>query len=163
MSEIVATGISEIVLQQLESQGLPLKRSMNIQPPEFPADITLVDDQELMVMAGKYMENLNFLRTKVACANLAELEATNAYDLEVAKGLLTKTTGKSTEKAVMLKAAVATDDYIMVLDKAKNYAHAYRKLLETALENLERYYSLTSRELTRRTSSSRMMGNRFVP
>jgi len=63
----------------------------------------------------------------------------------------------------MLKAAVATDEYIMVLDKAKNYAHAYRKLLETALENLERYYSLTSRELTRRTSSSRMMGNRFVP
>jgi hypothetical protein len=163
MSEIVATGISEIVLQQLESQGLPLKRSMHIQPPEFPADITLVDDQELMVMAGKYMENLNFLRTQVACANLAELEATNAYDLEVAKGLLTKTNGKSTEKAVMLKAAVATDDYIMVLDKAKNYAHAYRKLLETALENLERYYSLTSRELTRRTSSSRMMGNRFVP
>ena len=163
MSEIVATGISEIVLQQLESQGLPLKRSMNIQPPEFPADITLVDDQELMVMAGKYMENLNFLRTQVACANLAELEATNSYDLEVAKGLLMKTTGKSTEKAVMLKAAVATDEYIMVLDKAKNYAHAYRKLLETALENLERSYSLTSRELTRRTSSSRMMGNRFVP
>ena len=51
-----------------------------------------------------------------------------------------------------------TDPEIVELSTAKMYAYAYRKMLETTMDNLERYYSLTSRELTRRTSALR---NRF--
>ena len=55
MVNIVATGISEDLLQVLESQGLPVKRSLDIEIKPFPADITGVDDQELMEMARSYM------------------------------------------------------------------------------------------------------------
>jgi hypothetical protein len=158
MINIVATGVSDEVMKILEAQGMPVRRSLDIDAPMFPKDITVVDDQELMVLATKYMENYSFIRTQVACAALAELEAENAYSSAEAKAFLSKTNGKTTEKATMLKAAVITDPEIEELAKAKMYAYAYRKMLETTMDNLERYYSLTSRELTRRTSALR---NRF--
>ena len=158
MINIVATGVSDEVMKILEAQGMPVRRSLDIDAPMFPRDITVVDDQELMVLATKYMENYSFIRTQVACAALAELEAENAYSSAEAKAFLSKTNGKTTEKATMLKAAVITDPEIEELAKAKMYAYAYRKMLETTMDNLERYYSLTSRELTRRTSALR---NRF--
>ena len=48
--------------------------------------------------------------------------------------------------------------------KVKNYTYAYRKLMETTQDNMERYYGLVSRELTRRTSSDRdrMRNNKFT-
>ncbi len=158
MINIVATGVSDEVMKILEAQGMPVRRSLDIDAPMFPKDITVVDDQELMVLATKYMENYSFIRTQVACAALAEMEAENAYSTAEAKAFLSKTNGKTTEKATMLKAAVITDPEIEELAKAKMYAYAYRKMLETTMDNLERYYSLTSRELTRRTSALR---NRF--
>jgi len=158
MINIVATGVSDEVMKILEAQGMPVRRSLDIDAPMFPKDITVVDDQELMVLATKYMENYSFIRTQVACAALAELEAENAYNSAEAKAFLSKTNGKTTEKATMLKAAVITDPEIEELAKIKMYAYAYRKMLETTMDNLERYYSLTSRELTRRTSALR---NRF--
>lgn len=158
MINIVATGVSNEVMKILEAQGMPVRRSLDIDAPIFPKDITVVDDQELMVLATKYMENYSFMRTQVACAALAELEAENAYSSAEAKAFLSKTNGKTTEKATMLKAAVITDPEIEELAKVKMYAYAYRKMLETTMDNLERYYSLTSRELTRRTSALR---NRF--
>jgi hypothetical protein len=158
MISIVATGVSDEVMKILEAQGMPVRRSLDIDAPMFPRDITVVDDQELMVLATKYMENYSFIRTQVACAALAEMEAENAYSTAEAKAFLSKTNGKTTEKATMLKAAVITDPEIEELAKVKMYAYAYRKMLETTMDNLERYYSLTSRELTRRTSALR---NRF--
>lgn len=158
MINIVATGVSDEVMRILEAQGMPVRRSLDIDAPMFPRDITVVDDQELMVLATKYMENYSFIRTQVACAALAELEAENAYSSAEARAFLSKTNGKTTEKATMLKAAVITDPEIEELAKVKMYAYAYRKMLETTMDNLERYYSLTSRELTRRTSALR---NRF--
>ena len=158
MTTLVTEGLSESVIQILESQGLPIKRSLDIDVPAFPKDITLVDDQELMVLATKYMENFNFMRTQVACAALAELEAENRYSVADARALLGKTNGKTTEKATMLKAAVITDPDIEEMSRIKMQTYAYRKMLETMQDNLERYYQLTSRELTRRTSAMR---NRF--
>ena len=158
MISIVATGVSDEVMKILEAQGMPVRRSLDIDAPMFPKDITVVDDQELMVLATKYMENYSFIRTQVACAALAEMEAESAYSTAEAKAFLSKTNGKTTEKATMLKAAVITDPEIEELAKVKMYAYAYRKMLETTMDNLERYYSLTSRELTRRTSALR---NRF--
>lgn len=155
MINIVSSGVSSDMLDILQGQGLPVRRSLDVDIPEFPEDVTEIDDHELMILARKYMENFNFMRTQVACATLAETEAENAVNMEEARQLLLKTTGKSTEKAVMLKAAVLTDPVMVDLSGAHFRARAYRKLLETTMENLERYYSLTSRELTRRTSMAR--------
>jgi hypothetical protein len=101
------------------------------------------------------MENYNFILAQVSLAELAEMEAEHAYDVATAKGMLTKTNGKSTEKSVMLKAAVLTDPGVEELNIAKMQTYAYRKMLQTMQDNLERYYNLTSRELTRRTSAMR--------
>lgn len=158
MTELVAQGVGKSVLSILEAQGLPLKKNLDIDVPKFPVDITAVDDQELMVLATKYMENYNFIRTQVALAALAEMEAENIYTTAEAKAMLSKSNGKSTEKATMLKSAVITDPEIESLNMAKMHTYAYRKMLETMQDNLERYYNLTSRELTRRTSANR---NRF--
>lgn len=155
MTELVATGISEEILKVLEKQGMPIRRSLDMDIPPFPRDITMIDDQELMVLSTKYMENFNFMRTQVACAELSEMELENAYDIAEAKALLSKTSGKSTEKATMLKASVITEEAIEKLANEKFYAHAYRKMLQTMLDNLERSAQLTSRELTRRTSTLR--------
>jgi len=155
MIKLHTTGVTEEVLKVLEAQGLPVRRQLDIEIPPFPHDITMVDDQELMMLATKYMENYSFIRTQVAAAALAEMEAENAYTTAEAKALLSKTTGKSTEKATMLKSAVMTDPEMVELSAAKMNTYAYRKMLETMQDNLERYYSLTSRELTRRTSSMR--------
>jgi hypothetical protein len=155
MTNIITSGLSEDIIKILEGQGMPVLRSLDMDIPSFPRDITMVDDQELMILASKYMENYNFMRTQVACAEISELEVQNQYDIAEAKALLSKTSGKSTEKSTMLKAAVLTDDELIQLGKDKMYATAYKKLLHTALENLERNYQLTSRELTRRTSALR--------
>lgn len=164
MFKLEATGVSEEIIAVLERQGLAVRKTLDIEMPDFPEDITLVDDQDLMVMASKYMENYNMMRTQTACAQVAELEAENDYDLTEARALLATSSGKSTEKAGLLKAAVLAQPDIQEKLKAKNYTYAYRKLMETTQDNMERYYSLVSRELTRRTSSDRdrMRNNRFT-
>ena len=96
MIKLHTTGVTEEVLKVLEAQGLPVRRQLDIEIPPFPHDITMVDDQELMMLATKYMENYSFIRTQVAAAALAEMEAENAYTTAEAKALLSKTTGKST-------------------------------------------------------------------
>jgi len=163
MFKLEATGVSEEIIVVLERQGLLVRKTLNIEMPDFPEDITLVDDQDLMVMASKYMENYNMMRTQTACAQIAELEAENDYDLTEAHALLATSTGKTTEKAGLLKAAVLAQTDIQDKLKAKNYTYAYRKLMETTQDNMERYYSLVSRELTRRTSGDRdrLRGTRY--
>jgi hypothetical protein len=163
MFKLEATGVSEEIIAVLERQGLSVRKTLDIEMPDFPEDITLVDDQDLMVMASKYMENYNMMRTQTACAQVAELEAENDYDLTEARALLATSTGKTTEKAGLLKAAVLAQTDIQEKLKIKNYTYAYRKLMETTQDNMERYYSLVSRELTRRTSGDRdrMRGSRY--
>jgi hypothetical protein len=163
MSELIATGASEAVISLMESQGLTVRRNLKLDIPAFPNDITMVDDQELMILAAKYMENYNFVSTQVACAAIAELEAENAYEMSHARGLMLKTTGKTTEKSIMLKAAVLSDPDTIKLIQDKTHAYAYRKMLETMQDSLERYYYLVSRELTRRTHGEKMRFNKYTP
>jgi len=163
MFELVATGISEEIIAVLKRQGLDVRRKLDLDIPPFPDDITLVDDPELMEIASKYMENYNMVSTQVTCAQIAETEADNAYDYLEATMLIGKSTGKSTEKAGLLKAQVLIDPEIQAKKDVKMSAYAYRKMLETILNNLERYYNLASRELTRRTSGQNMKTNRYTP
>jgi len=158
MINIETSGISEKVISMLESQGIPVKRKMEIDLPPMPDDITSVDDQELMMLANKYMQYYSFMLTQVTCAELVVLEVENEYDMAEAKAMLSKTTGKTTEKSVMLKANVLTDPDMQELSRQKLHANAYHKLLKTTLDNLERSYQLTSRELTRRTSVLKARG-----
>ena len=163
MFNLEADGVSADVIKILEKQGLKIRKTLDIDIPDFPRDITLVDDQDLMVMASEYMENYNLLSTQVAVAFVAEKEAENAFDRAESRALLSLSTGKSTEKAGLLKAAALEQPGMQKLIEAKMVTYAYRKLVETTKDNLERYYNLVSRELTRRTSAERnMRTNRFT-
>ena len=152
MINLNVQGTVEDVMKVLEAQGMPVKRNLDIDMPPFPKDVTAVNDQELMELATKYMENYNFMLTQVACAELAYTEAENAFKLAESKATLLLTTGKTTEKANMLKAQVMTEPAIKDKHDELFKLQVYHKLLKTTLDNLERYYQLTSRELTRRTS-----------
>jgi len=155
--DLIVSGVSDSIIKVLESQGLPIRRSLNIDVPSFPIDITAVDDKVLMELARAYMENYNFLITQVACAELAVTETENMYDQEEAKLLLVKSSDPKL-KATAIKAMILTDSNMQDMFQGLMQAKAYHKLLKTMQDNLERYYQLTSRELTRRTSS---MKSRF--
>lgn len=152
MINLNVQGTVEDIMKVLEAQGMPVKRNLDIDMPPFPKDVTAVNDQELMELATKYMENYNFMLTQVACAELAYTEAENDFKLAESKATLLLTTGKTTEKANMLKAQVMTEPAIKDKHDELFKLQVYHKLLKTTLDNLERYYQLTSRELTRRTS-----------
>lgn len=158
MINIEATGISESVIKTLENQGVPIRRKLDLDLPSLPDDITAVDDQELMRLANVYMQFYSFMLTQVTAAELAVLEIDNEYDMAEATAMLTMTTGKTTEKSIMLRAQVLTDPNMQTLSRAKLQAQAYHKMLKTTLDNLERSYQLTSRELTRRTSVLKARG-----
>jgi hypothetical protein len=155
--DLISAGISDSVLKVLEAQGLPVRRSLDIDVPSFPDDVTAVDDKVLMELARSYMENYNFLITQVACAELAVAESESIYDQEEAKLLLIKSADPKL-KATAIKAMILTDPDMHAMAINLLQAKAYHKLLKTMQDNLERYYQLTSRELTRRTSS---MKSRF--
>jgi hypothetical protein len=157
MISIVTTGISEDIIGVLEAQGLPVRRNLNLDIIPFPNDITSVDDQELMELARCYMENYNFMLTQVACAELAVTEADNLYDTTEAEMLLSKSSDPKV-KATTVKAMIITDPIMKDLANNLLRAQAYHKLLKTTMDNLERYYQLTSRELTRRTSVLKARG-----
>ena len=150
--ELLASGVTASVLDVLEAQGLNVRRKLDIDVPPFPVDITAVDDQELMRLARCYMENYNFLITQVACAELAVTESENAYDKAEAT-LLISGASDPKMKATAIKASILVDSNMQEMSNALMQAKAYHKLLKTMQDNLERYYQLTSRELTRRTSS----------
>jgi hypothetical protein len=158
MINIEASGISESVIQTLEKQGIPIRRQLDLDLPPLPDDITSVDDQELMRLANVYMQYYSFMLTQVTAAELAVLEVDNEYDMAEATAMLSMTTGKTTEKSIMLRAQVLTDPNMQTLSRSKLQAQAYHKLLKTTLDNLERSYQLTSRELTRRTSVLKARG-----
>lgn len=149
--ELVSTGVTSDVLAVLEAQGLPVRRELDVDVPPFPSDVTAVDDQELMLLARQYMENYNFMLTQVACAELAVTEAESDIERREAELLINLTTDKS--KATVIKATIAIDEDIVRMKKDLMVAKAYHKMLKTMQDNLERYYQLTSRELTRRTAT----------
>ena len=117
MINIEAHGIGEKVIQTLEAQGIPIRRKLDIELPGLPDDITAVDDQELMRLANMYMQYYSFMLTQVTAAELAVLEVENEYDMAEAKAMLGKTTGKTTEKSIMLRAHVLTDPEMQELSR----------------------------------------------
>lgn len=157
MTKLHTTELTDSIFIILNNQGLPVKKDLSIAPPDFPEDITSVDDQALMSLARAYMENYNFLLTQVACAELALEELENKYDFETAQRVVLMADGRK-ETVTITKAKILISPEIQKLSTELLHSKAYHKLLKTTLDNLERYYQLTSRELTRRTSVLKARG-----
>jgi len=151
MLELKVIGYSEKVIDLLNAQGLNIARTLDMELPDIPEDITAIDAAELMLLAAHYIEYRAFLETQVAVAKNAETEAETYYEQVVNRKTLQLSTGKSTEKATILKAAVAIDPEVEELHKVFLQTHMYRTTLESYLGKIDAYHWLINNEVKRRS------------
>lgn len=69
--------------------------------------------------------------------------------------MLKEWTGKSGDRVTLQKARAASDPEIVEARQQFDEAYAYRKLVESIANSMERNAQMLSRELTRRTSFDR--------
>jgi len=160
MLDLKVEGYSKDVLDLLDAQGLKIVRHLDMDLPNMPEDITAIDASSLMHLASQYIEYRGFLETQVALAKNSETEAETAHDSLVNRKTLLLSTGKSTEKATILKAAVSTDPDVEKLHHVFLEVHMYRSTLESYLDKIDAYHWLINSEVKRRSGYSAV--NRYT-
>jgi hypothetical protein len=151
MLELKVNGYSETLLNILDAQGIRVARTLDMDVPELPEDITSIDASSLMHLASQYIEYRGFLETQVALAKNAETEAETSYESLSNRKTLLLSTGKSTEKATILKAAVSTDPDVERAHELFLQIHMYRNTLESYLDKIDAYHWLINSEVKRRS------------
>lgn len=142
---------SKRAFDELVSQGLSLHPQPEIQIPVLPADLTVIDDEDLMILYSLLTAWADFVSTQVSCAQVDERAAEKK--LSHSENLLMIASGDKGDRVTYARAQVAADPTIIAMKQEVEEFHAYRKLVETLALNIERDAALVSRELTRRTSS----------
>lgn len=119
--------------------------------PRLSDKLTDITGEALMDQFVETTSWVDFLSVQVACAQIDERAAQNALE-KLEKSALSDASGahKSVSAA---KAAASQDPRVREAQEVLDDRHAYRKLIETLANNLDRNASLISRELTRRTST----------
>lgn len=152
-AKLITGGTSETVLYQLEEQGLGVKREVDLAQPELPADITELDDEELMLLYVGFSAYSDFVNTQLACAIVDEKTLERVMDYEESAAMIRAQAANPKTTVTTLKAIVDNDDKAVFARSNHLNKYAYRKMLETMANNCERSTAVCSRELTRRTSS----------
>lgn len=155
---------SRTAMDALVSQGIREPQKPGYDLPELPRDLTSVGDEELMVLYSEYTAYSDFVGVQVSCAQVDERSLEKRISsLEGMKMLAGKDSGKAEKLVTYAKAAVAQDPQVVALKEELEVAYAYRKLIESLSNNLDRDSNLISRELTRRTSFNNRKSNRWAP
>jgi len=136
---------------ELLQQGLSLHSQPQSQIPALPADLTAIDDEDLMILYSSLTAWSDFVSAQVSCAQVDERAAEKK--LSHSENLLMIASGDRGDRVTYARAQVAADPTIVALKEEIEHLHASRKLVETLSENIERDAALVSRELTRRTAS----------
>ena len=143
----------EMGLSSLEARrkadlnGLPVPQQPSHDQPRLPNDLTELDDSELMTYFRKLTAWANWLASQLALAQVDEryaeerLKKIEAFANIANKGEKNVTTAKAL--------AYEDEDYVEAKDGAQQ-AYAYRKLVESLYNSVDRDSQLVSRELTRR-------------
>jgi len=152
MSKLITSDTSKYVLDTLDEQGLSLDREMHMPRPSLPADITDVDDEELMRLYTHFSAYSDYVNTQLACAVIDEKEAQRNIDYAESEAMLRHQSTNAKTTVTIIKALVDGDPTLGELRQDALNKYSYRKMLETMANNLERSSSVCSRELTRRTS-----------
>lgn len=137
--------------ESLTQQGLHLWEQPATEIPALPADLTAIEDEDLMILYSRLTAWSDFISTQVSCAQIDERAAERRLAQE--ENLLMIASGSNGDRVTYARAQVAADPRIVSLKDTVEEAYAYRKLAESLAANIERDASLVSRELTRRTSS----------
>lgn len=152
MSSLITSDLSAFVLNELDRQGLGIKREADLTQPELPSDITAIDDEALMLLYTSFSAYTDFINTQLSCAIVDERETERLIDITTARKTLELSTGKASDKVTIIRAQIAADDEMIAMENKLLARYAYRKMLETMSNNCERSTSVCSRELTRRTA-----------
>lgn len=151
MKNLILGRQSQSAVSQAVSQGMPLWDRPNSDLPRIPPDLTAVDDEDLMILYSSLTAWADFVSTQVSCAQVDE--RASEKELSQKESLLMLSYGDRGDRVTYARAQVASDEVITALKADVEQRHAYRKVVESLLANIERDSQLVSRELTRRTSS----------
>jgi hypothetical protein len=151
--ELELTKEAQLTVTQLEKQGFVIQKSIDIEIPQLPADITAVDDEALMELFTRLTAYLDFVSTQVSVSQIAERNAEKLLDNEIATSISNQPKGL----ASVIKANALADQNVMDLSYDHGVKYNYKKLIETMATNIERDMNLVSRELTRRTAGGSTM------
>jgi hypothetical protein len=146
--------IAAKVLDAIDQLGFPLTAKPEYGIPELPRDITELDDEALMDLFVQFTQWNDHLAGAYAVAVVNEREAESALKNAESRALLANWTGAKGDRVTLVKAQIQASDSIQDLIYDYDTKYAFRKIIETRTQNVERDSSVVSRELTRRTSDS---------
>lgn len=145
---------SKDAVEALQENGFKLFAKPKGEIPKLPRDITDLNDDDLMDLFVQLTAWTDHLSSQLAIAAIDEREADRSVSVAESQAMLNNWKGGSGDRVTIVKAQIATDPTVINLIKELDEKHAYRKLLETLYQNVERDSAVVSRELTRRTSDS---------
>ena len=149
--------VSRKALEGLAEIGFTLSPKPGYDIPDLPRDITELDDEGLMDLFVQFTQWTDHLSGAHAIAVINEREAQRNVDVAEAKAMIINWTGaKGGDKVTVIKAQIAASPEVSDLYDDLHTKYAFRKLLETRVNNVERDSQVVSRELTRRTSDGGM-------
>ena len=144
--------ISNKVVEALNELGFALAPRPEFDMPELPRDITELDDEALMDLFVQFTQWNDHLAGAFAVSVVNEREADSALKNAEAVALLSNWTGAKGDRVTLVKAQIQASEQIQELIYDYDTKYAFRKLIETRTQNIERDANVVSRELTRRTS-----------
>lgn len=157
--------ISKDVLDSLKKLGIALAAKPEFSIPELPRDISEMDDEGLMDLFVQFTAWNDYLSGARAIAAINEREAESSVSAFESQIFLNEWKGGSAERTTVVKHKVASHPDVVDLKHDQDTKYAFRKMLETRAEDVERNSQVVSRELTRRTSGGGFNARRrnFTP
>lgn len=146
---------SQMAVDILKSQGIEMWPEQTSQVV-LPKDISSVDSDVLSDLFTRLTAWSDYVNTQLSAAVIDEKAAEKSLEFQQNKMLVSRM-GASVkgERITVVKAEIAVDPVIAGLEKSVFDAYAYRKMVETVSNNLDRDITLISREITRRSNDSR--------
>lgn len=151
---------SQKTIDVIRAQGFTLDSEFNGSSPIMPADITDLDDLNVMRLYQEHNAYLQFILAQVTCAQIDEQNAEKRLDMAEALAMEEFSGTKMTVAAI--KAKIAIDPKIQKLTEAHTATYDYRKGMEMMYTNVKADCDFISREITRRTSGNFSRANKFI-
>lgn len=145
---------SDQAVDALYKKGFVLAKKPKVEIPSLPTDITDLSDDSLMELFVLFTSWTDHLASQLAIANIDEREAERTVSAAEAQAMLNNWKGGTGERVAIAKASIAVDPTVQGLVQVLDEKYAYRKLVETLYQSVERDSALVSRELTRRTADN---------
>lgn len=144
---------SERATRRLEREGFSMPRKPAHEIPSLPEDITVLSDEDLMLLFTALTSWADYAGTRAAAAMVDERAAESNLEIQEARTLLNSHDPKSKSPVTFAKAQRLLDEEVSEHRTKYEAAYAYRKLVEVLAANTERDAAAVSRELTRRTKN----------